>query len=48
MGALPPDALKRADVYRERERQFRSGLTPPKGGSDENCGSTKAACVSSA
>ena len=35
MGALPSDALKRADVYRERERQFRSGLTPPKGGSDE-------------
>jgi len=35
MGALPPDALKRADAYRERERQFRSGLTPPKGGSDE-------------
>jgi len=35
MGALPADALKRADVYRERERQFRSGLTPPKGGSDE-------------
>jgi len=35
VGALPPDALKRADVYRERERQFRSGLTPPKGGSDE-------------
>ena len=35
MGALPADVLKRADVYRERERQFRSGLTPPKGGSDE-------------
>jgi hypothetical protein len=35
MGELPPDALKRADLYRERERQFRSGLTPPKGGSDE-------------
>lgn len=35
IGALPADALKRAEVYRERERQFRSGLTPPKGGSDE-------------
>ena len=35
MGALPADAQKRADEYRERERQFRSGLTPPKGGSDE-------------
>ena len=35
MGGLPPDALKRAEAYRERERQFRSGLTPPKGGSDE-------------
>jgi hypothetical protein len=35
MAALPPDALKRADLYRERQRQFRSGLTPPKGGSDE-------------
>jgi len=35
MGGLPPDAQKRADVYRERERAFKSGLTPPKGGSDE-------------
>jgi hypothetical protein len=35
MGGLPPDALKRADAYRERERQFKSGLTPPKGASDE-------------
>jgi len=35
MGALPADAQKRADLYRERERLFKSGLTPPKGGSDE-------------
>jgi hypothetical protein len=35
MGGLPPDAQKRADVYRERERAFKSGLTPPKDGSDE-------------
>jgi len=35
IGALPADAQKRADLYRERERLFKSGLTPPKGGSDE-------------
>ena len=35
MGALPADAQNRADLYRERERLFKSGLTPPKGGSDE-------------
>jgi hypothetical protein len=35
MGALPPDAQKRADVYRQRERVFRSALAPPRGGSGE-------------
>lgn len=35
MGALPPDAQKRADAYRERERLFRTALTPPRGGSTE-------------
>jgi len=33
IAALPPDVRKRAEVYRERERLFKSGLTPPKGGS---------------
>ena len=35
MGTLRPDAQKRAEVYRERERQFKSGLTRPRGGSAE-------------
>jgi hypothetical protein len=32
---LPPDAQKRLDEYRQRERSFKSGLTPPRGGSAE-------------
>jgi hypothetical protein len=32
---LPGDAQKRLDGYRERERSFKSGLTPPPGGSAE-------------
>jgi hypothetical protein len=32
---LPGDAQKRLDGYRERERSFKSGLTPPRGGSAE-------------
>ncbi len=32
---LPGDAQKQLDGYRERERSFKSGLTPPRGGSAE-------------
>lgn len=35
MSALPPDAQKRLDVYRERERLFTSAMAPPRGGSAE-------------
>ena len=32
---LPADAQKRLDEYRQRERSFKSGLAPPRGGSAE-------------
>ena len=32
---LPADVQKRLDDYRERERSFKSGLAPPRGGSAE-------------
>jgi len=32
---LPPDAQKRLDEYRQRERAFRSALAPPRSGSTE-------------
>jgi hypothetical protein len=32
---LSPDAQKRLEEYRRRERSFKSGLTPPRGGSAE-------------
>jgi len=32
---LPPDAQKRLEEYRQRERSFKSGLAPPRGGSVE-------------
>jgi len=32
---LPADARKRLDEYRQRERSFKSGLAPPRGGSAE-------------
>ena len=32
---MSPDAQKRLDEYRRRERSFKSGLTPPRGGSAE-------------
>jgi hypothetical protein len=35
VSALPLDAQKRLDVYRERERQFTSAMAPPRGGSAE-------------
>ena len=35
---IPADAQKRLDEYRARERSFKSGLTPPRGGSAEELG----------
>jgi len=32
---IPADAQKRLEEYRGRERSFKSGLAPPRGGSAE-------------